>query len=453
MTVTKQMKLGAFLPPPGHHVAAWRHPHAVPDGGVNLAYYVELAKMAERGKFDLMFLSDGAGVRHTYKEAEDLSRWGRVTHFEPITLLSALAAATKHLGLTATASTSYNEPFNIARKFASLDYLSDGRAGWNVVTSATDIEAKNFGLDKQMDHTLRYQRAREFMKVTTGLWDSWEDDAFIYDKTNGRNFDPQKMHVLNHSGEFFKVRGPLNVPRPIQGYPVIVQAGASADGQDFAAQWGEVIFTAAQTLEEAQKFYRRIKQQLAKYGRAPDDVKVMPGIFPVVSRTLEEAKAKYQALQDLVIPEIGLALLSGHLGEDIIDVSKFPLDEPLPDMSQTSGSTSRQKLIIDKAKREGLTVRQLYLSIVGGRGHCVVIGTPETVADLLENWFLNEGADGFNIMPPVLPDGLNDFVDMVIPELQHRGLFRKEYEGKTLRENLGLKRPAFGDAKQRILKE
>jgi len=451
--INRQMKLGAFLPPPGHHIAAWRHPNAIPDAGVNLSYYIELAKTAERGKFDLMFLSDGAGVRHTYKEADDLSRWGRVTHFEPITLLSALAGATEHLGLTATASTSYNEPFNIARKFASLDYLSSGRAGWNVVTSATDIEAKNFGLDKQMDHTTRYQRAREFMTVATGLWDSWEDDAFVYDKSNGRNFDPKKMHVLNHSGEFFKVRGPLNVPRPVQGYPVIVQAGASADGQDFAAQWGEVIFTAAQTLEEAQNFYRSIKGQLHKYGRDPDDVKVMPGIFPVIGNTLEEAQAKYQVLQDLVIPEIGLALLSGHLGEDIIDVSKLPLDEPLPDMPRTSGSTSRQQLIIDKAKREGLTVRQLYLSIVGGRGHCMVIGTPETVADLLETWFVNHGADGFNIMPPVLPDGLNDFVDLVIPELQRRNLFRKEYEGSTLRENLGLKRPPFGAGKLRAPKE
>lgn len=434
------MKLGAFLPAPGHHISAWRHPNAYPAGVLDFDYYRSLAQTAERGKFDMIFLSDGVAIRTHYKDADELSRWGRMVHFEPLTLLSALAVVTKHIGLTATCSTSYNEPYHIARKFASLDFLSGGRSGWNVVTSATDAEAQNFNLEKQADHATRYRRAREFIKVVTGLWDSWEDDAFLYDKKSGRFFDPKKLHTLHHKGEFFSVRGPLNVARPPQGYPVIVQAGSSEDGKDFAAQWAEVIFTAQKTLEEAQSFYRSIKQQVAKYGRSPEQVKIMPGIFPVVGKTRAEAEKKYETLQNLIDPVVGLGLLTTQLG-NVVDISKYPVDGPLPELPETQGSTSRQKLLYEYARSQGLTIRELYRAIAGPRGHRFILGTPKDIADQLEDWFMNEAADGFNIMPPYLPDGLTDFVDLVIPELQRRGLFRMEYEGRTLREHLGLERP------------
>ncbi|PZD96793.1 nitrilotriacetate monooxygenase [Paenibacillus sambharensis] len=433
------MKLGAFLPAPGHHIAAWRHPDSQPAGGLDFDYYRSLALTAERGKFDMIFLSDGAGIRTHYKDEDELSRWGRMVHFEPLTLLSALAVVTKHIGLTATASTTYNEPFHIARKFASLDYLSGGRSGWNVVTSVTDLEAQNFNLERQPTHAVRYARAREFMVVAAKLWDSWEDDCFLYDKAAGRFFEPDKLHIPYHDGEFFKVRGPLNVARPPQGYPVIVQAGSSEDGQDFAAQWAEVVFTAQQTLEQAQAFYSGIKAQLSRYGRQPDELVVMPGVFPVVGRTSMEAEEKYEQLQALVDPAVGMGLLTGLLGD--VDLSDYPVDGPLPELPVTEGSTSRQQLVYDQARHQGLTIRELYLSVSGARGHRFILGSPEEIADQLEEWFIHRGADGFNIMPPYLPGGLDDFVDLVVPVLQKRGLFRNEYEGGTLRENLGLKRP------------
>ncbi|WP_405683815.1 LLM class flavin-dependent oxidoreductase [Streptomyces sp. NBC_00057] len=440
----RTLHLGAFLITPGYHVASWRHPHAHAAGGLDFGHYRDLVRTAERGLFDLVFLSDGLGIRIPFDSHDELSRQGRIIQFEPLTLLSALAVHTERIGLVATASTTYHEPFHLARNFASLDHLSAGRSGWNVVTSVTDAEAQNFNRDRQPSHAQRYHRAREFMDVVTGLWDSWEDDAFLHDKAAGRFFDPEKMHVLGHRGEHFQVRGPLNVARPPQGYPVIVQAGSSPDGRDFAAQWAEVIFTAAQDLSQAQEFYRGIKKQLADHGREPDEAKVMPGIFPVVGRTRAEAEDKYAALQELVDPVVGLGLLRLLLGG--ADISNLPVDSPLPELPRTEGSISRQQLVYDKARREGLTIRELYQSVSGGRGHRIVIGTAESIADELEDWFLNEGADGFNIMPPVLPDGLCDFVGQVIPELQRRGLFRTEYKGRTLRENLGLGRPAWGAA-------
>lgn len=436
----RQMKLGAFLPPPGHHIAAWRHPEGRADGGLDIEHYTSLARTAERGRFDFIFLSDGLGVRTHYKDEEELSHWGRIVHFEPITLLSALSMVTRRIGLTATASTTYNEPFHVARKFASLDFLSHGRAGWNIVTSVTDVEAQNFNLDHQPDHTTRYRRAREFMRVVTGLWDSWEDDAFLYDKAESRYFDPAKLHILRHQGEFFAVRGPLNVARPPQGYPVLVQAGSSEDGQDFAAQWAEVIFTAQQTLAQAQAFYASMKAQTERHGRAPEHTKIMPGVFPVVGRTQAEAEDLYHTLQDLIDPVVSLGLLETQLGN--IDIMKLPLDEPLPELPMTEGSQSKQRLIYEQAKRKGLTLRQLAQEVAAGRGHRFLMGSPQVIADALEDWFVNEGADGFNILPPYLPGQLTAFVDLVVPELQRRGLFRTEYEGPTLRDNLGLPRPA-----------
>lgn len=434
----KQLKLGAFLMSSGHHVAAWRHPDAKADGGLSFQHYQAIAQTAERGKFDMIFFADGVAVRERGKGTEALSR-SAVVHFEPLTLLSALSVVTERIGLAATVSSTYNEPFHLARKFASLDWLSGGRAGWNLVTSATHAEAQNFNREQHLEHTLRYERAKEFVDVVKKLWDSWDDDAFLRDKESGFYFDPDKLHVPNHKGEHFSVRGPLNVARPPQGYPVIIQAGSSEDGKNLAAQTAEVIFTAQQTLEEAQAFYTDVKGRLAQYGRSPDHLRIMPGVFPTIGRTEQEAKEKFEQLQELIHPAVGLGLLSGLVGE--IDLSSYPLDEPLPDLPETNLAKSRQKLLIDLARRENLTLRQLYLAISGARGHWQIFGTPEQIADRLEEWFVNGGADGFNIMPPYLPGGLDEFVDLVIPELQRRGLFRTKYEGRTLRENLGLPRP------------
>ncbi|HEX3640381.1 MAG TPA: LLM class flavin-dependent oxidoreductase, partial [Ktedonobacteraceae bacterium] len=365
-TKKAQLRLGAFLQNTGHHVASWRHPGAEANGGLDIAHYRQLAQTAERAKFDMIFLADGVAVWNLSEDPETVRYSGKVVHFEPLTLLSALSAVTKHIGLVATASTTYNEPYHIARKFASLDYLSGGRAGWNVVTSSTEAEAKNFNRDRHMEHALRYERAREFLQVVTGLWDSWDDDAFVRDKESGVYVDPDKLHTLNHKGKHFSVRGPLNVARPPQGYPVIVQAGASADGQEFAAEAAEVIFTAQQTITEAQAFYAGLKGKLTKYGRSPDQLKIMPGVFPVIGKTQEEAKDKYDQLQALIHPKVGLRLLSTFINQ--VDLSAYPLDGPLPDLPETNGNKSRSKLLADLAGRENLTIRQLYLAIAGARG-------------------------------------------------------------------------------------
>lgn len=438
MNARKQLRLGAFLMSSGHHLAAWRYPDARADGGLSFEHFKQVAQTAERGKFDMIFFADGVAVRDR-GNIEALSRAGHVAHFEPLTLLSALSVVTERIGLAATVSTTYNEPYHLARKFASLDYLSGGRAAWNLVTSATNAEAQNFNRDKHPDHTPRYQRAREFVEVATKLWDSWEDDAFLRDKESGLYFDPDKLHIPNHKGEHFSVKGPLNVARPPQGYPVVIQAGSSEDGKNLAAQTAEVIFTAQQTLEDAQAFYADVKGRLAQYGRSPEHLKIMPGIFPVIGRTEQEAKEKFEQLQELIHPSVGLGLLSGLVGG--VNLSNYSLDEPLPNLPDTELAKSRLKLVKDLAQREQLTIRQLYLAIAGARGHRQIVGTPEYIADQLEEWFINEGADGFNIMPPYLPGGLDEFVDLVIPELQRRELFRTEYEGRTLRENLGLPRP------------
>lgn len=440
-TRTDQMKLGVFLPGIGHHVAAWRHPQAQADGGLNFPHYRELARTAERGKFDMIFLADDMAVwGDRTRHPDALRRSGQLVSFEPLTLLSALSVVTEHIGLVATASTTYNEPYHIARKYASLDYLSGGRAGWNVVTSMLEAEAQNFNRERHMDHALRYQRAREFVQVVLGLWDSWGDEAFLYDKTTGVAVDLEQMHVLDHRGEHFQVRGPLNVARPPQGYPVIVQAGASHDGQDFAAQTAEVVFTAQSVLEDAQTFYRGLKGQLARYHRQPEHLKIMPGVLILVGKTAAEARETYEQLQELVHPSVGLAQLSRLVGG--VDLSEYPLDGPLPELPETNLQQSRLRLLQERAKREQLTIRQLYLSIAGTRGHRLILGDPEQIADQLEEWFLKEAADGFNIMPPYLPGGLQHIVELVIPVLQKRGLFRREYEGRTLRESLGLPRPA-----------
>ncbi|TJZ77315.1 LLM class flavin-dependent oxidoreductase [Chitiniphilus eburneus] len=435
----RKIRLGAFIPGAGHHVAAWRHPEAQADGGINLAHYVRLAQTAERGLFDTLFLADGlaAGQGNVSAAAEGKQAWGG--SFEPVTLFSALSVVTAHIGFVATASTTYEDPFILARKFASLDHLSAGRAGWNVVTTGSSAAAGNFGLEKHPAHADRYDRAREFVDVVKGLWDSWEDDAFVRDKASGQFYAPHKRHELNHAGRHFAVRGPLNVPRPPQGHPVVVQAGSSEAGKEFAAETAEVIFTAQQTLEEARAFYADVKGRLARHGRTPDQLLIMPGVFAVVGRTEEEAQRKYEALQALILPEVGLALLSGLSGG--VDLSGYDLDGPVPELPETENMKSRQALMLDIARKHDFTIRQLYLWVAGARGHWTIVGTVEQIADQLQAWFEQGAADGFNVMPPWLPGGLDDFVDLVVPELQRRGLFRTRYDGHTLRDNLGLARP------------
>jgi FMN-dependent oxidoreductase (nitrilotriacetate monooxygenase family) len=431
-----RFSLGAFIMQTGHHIAGWRHPDAQADAGSNFRHVVQLAQQAEAAKFDAVFVSDSAGVRG--RNLDSLSRTARAEQFEPLTLLSALAAVTERIGLIGTASTTFNEPFNIARKFASLDQISGGRAAWNLVTSSGEGESENFNRTEHMEHSLRYERAQEFHQVVTGLWDSWEDDAFIRDKEQGRYFHPEKLHVLHHKGKHFSVRGPLNVARSPQGQPVIVQAGASEAGKDLAARTAEVIFVAHQTFDEAREFYTDIKRRAGDHGRDADDIKIMPGIFPVVARTREEAEEKFQQLQELIPPVVGVALLSQLTS---FDLSAYPVDGPLPALPPTNGAKSRQQLLVDLARRDGLSIRQTYLRIAGARGHQQIVGSAKDVADLLEMWFKDGGADGFNIMSPVHPSGLSDFITLVVPELHRRGLFRTEYEGRTLRDHLGLKRP------------
>ncbi|NWB89127.1 LLM class flavin-dependent oxidoreductase [Pseudomonas gingeri] len=433
----RQLKLGAFLMATGHHVAAWRHPDVPANAGLDFAHYKHLARVAEAAKFDALFVADSVAA----PSAEIASRMARSEHFEPLTLLSALSAVTDHIGLIATATTSYNEPYHVARKFASLDHLSGGRAGWNLVTSDNAAEALNFGRAEHIGHAERYSRAREFHQVVTGLWDSWEDDAFTRDKSSGQYYDPARLHVLNHSGEHFKVKGPLNVARSPQGQPVIVQAGASELGRDLAAQTAEVVFTAQTSLSKAQAFYADLKGRLAKFGRSTDSLKIMPGVFVVVGQSEAEAQEKYESFQQWVEPEVGVALLGRMLGN--FDLSGYPLDGPLPELPLTeSGQQSRQQLLTELAGAENLTLAQLGRRIAGGRGHYSLIGTPTQIADELQAWFEHGAADGFNVLVPHLPDGLEDFAAGVVPELQRRGLFRTEYQGKTLREHLGLARPA-----------
>jgi FMN-dependent oxidoreductase (nitrilotriacetate monooxygenase family) len=364
---------------------------------------------------------------------------GKVVKFEPMTVLSALAAVTKHLGLVATSTTTYNEPYTLARQFASLDQISGGRAGWNLVTSNNEGDALNYSREEHLAHGDRYERAIEFAEVVNGLWDSWDPDAFIRDKESGISFDPAKMHVLNHKGKHFQVKGPLNVACSPQGRPVLVQAGASGTGRDVAARLAELVFTAQTTFEQAREFYGDVMARLPRFGRTPAEVKVMPGMYPVVAPTESEAKEKFDFLQSLIHPSVGLAVLEHTIG--VHGLEKYPLHGPVPEMGDTNGPLSRQRLLLEAARRDNLTLWELCLLNAGPRGHLLAIGTPSQVADVMEHWFKNGAADGFNVMPAWLPGSLTDFVDLVIPELQRRGLFRTEYEGMTLRENLGLPRP------------
>ena len=437
----QQIVLGAHFPSMGQHIAAWLHPQSQIDAGQNFSYFVKLAQAAERAKFDFVFMADAVATRDGNMEA--LSRWPQyMAHFEPVTLLAAAAAVTEQIGLVCTASTSYYEPFNVARLFGSLDHISGGRAGWNVVTSANASASFNFNRDEHYDIAERYERAREFVQVVLGLWDSWEDDAFLRDRATRRYFDPAKLHKLNHKGKFFSVRGPLNLARPPQGYPVIAQAGASEDGKELGAETADVIFFSQQRVEKAREFYSDVKGRMAKFGRAPDQLKMLAGLNPTVGRTAAEAQSKFDQLQALIHPEVGKELLSVDLGG--ADLSGLSIDEPIPDHlipEKTRSSMSRLKTVGGVAQQEKLTIRELYERYAGSRGSYSVVGTPSHIADRMEEWLTTGAADGFIIQASYLPGGFDDFVNLVIPELQRRGLFRTDYSGSTLRHHLGLRRP------------
>ena len=426
----RQMKLGLFFAPGGHHLAAWRHPDAYPHG-FDIQSYVDFAQTAERAFFDMVFVADVFSLTPTGQHRDTL-------RFEPITLLSALAMVTRHVGLAATATTTYNEPYNIARKFASLDHISHGRAAWNIVTSSSSLEAYNFGFDAHPDLANRYKTAHEFVDVVRGLWDSWDDNALLIDKEGGYFFDPEKLHVLGHAGTHYKVRGPITIPRCPQGHPVLVQAGSSEDGKTLAAGVAEVIFTIQRDLAGAQAFYSDIKARVIAHGREPDQALVMPGVMPIIGKSRQEAHDIYEQLQSYIHPDAGLNALSRTLG---MDCSHLDVDGPLPEVDMSLLTQSRAIGIVETARREKMTVREVYEKLVVSKGHRQIMGSPADIADTLQEWFEAGAADGYNIMPAHMPNGLNAFAELVVPELQRRGLVRKAYEGKTLRDHLGLRQP------------
>lgn len=429
---TRKLRLGLFVQPLGHHVSGWRLTENL-GSPTDIDWLTWIARKAEAGKFDMFFIGDALATS-VYRLPSTMAR------LEPLTLLSALAVQTRHIGLAATASTTFSDPFNLARSFSSLDHISRGRAAWNVVTSFSTDVARNFSRDDMPAHAERYAVANEFLEVTFKLWEGWQEGAVQPDNASGQYFVNEKIKPVNHQGKYFQVQGPLNITRSPQGRPVIIEAGSSADGQKLAAATAEVVFTAAATLEEAQTFYRAQKQQVKEAGRNPEHVLILPGVMPIVGRTREEARETWRELNSLVDIDNGIRQLSTRFN---MDLSVFPLDGPVPDVPAGEGNQSRVKLLTDLAYRENLTLRELAAIAAGSRGHRVLVGTAEDIADDFQHWLEEGGADGFNIMPAVMPEQLSLFVELVIPELRRRGLFREEYEFSTLRENLGLPEPDF----------
>jgi FMN-dependent oxidoreductase (nitrilotriacetate monooxygenase family) len=432
----RELHLNAFLMEAGHHEAAWRLPESNPRADFDLGHWIRIAKLAEDAKFDSLFLADGPALTGN-------GAFRPPGQLEPFTLLTALSQHTSRIGLIATVSSTYNEPYNLARRLASVDHVSRGRAGWNIVTSAGADEAANFGLDQRPDHAARYDRADEFLTVAKALWDSWEREAVRADKASGHYADPARLHAIDYAGNHFKVAGPLNVERPPQGHPLLVQAGSSDDGKNFAARHAEAIFTAHQTYDRAADFYRDIKTRAKAAGRDPDRVLVLPGIVPFIGSTEEEAAELARRFDELRIPEYGLGQLAWNFETD---PSVFELDGPLPDFilarPKLQGSQSRSDLIIELAVRENLTVREILSRLGGGRGHFTFIGTPDQAADTIISWFEGGAADGFNVMAPALPSQLEAFIEHVLPILRDKGLFREEYRGTSLRDHYGLAVPA-----------
>ena len=436
--MTRQMHLNLFIQSRGHHEASWRHPLSSPLPLTDIRYYEDLAQRAEAGLFDSIFLADQLAVGEEIKQ-------GPRTGLEPITVLAALAGGTSRIGLIATASTTYTEPFNLARQFASLDHISGGRIGWNIVTSWLAAAARNYGGAAQVTHADRYERAEEFMAVVNGLWDSWAADAILDDRASGEYSRSERIRAINHEGTYYRVAGPLNLPRPPQGRPVLVQAGSSDTGRDFAARHGEAIFTAQLEKETAQEFYADLKSRAAAQGRTADEIIILPGLSPLIASTEAEATRMSEELGALADPEVGRRRISARFGG--YDFSHLPLDEPLvpadfPDPETVEAARSRAEVILGLVRREQPTLRELLATLAGARGHYTYAGTPDQVADLMEDWFTDGAADGFNVMPPLLPLMLEVFIEEVIPLLQKRGLFRTAYDGETLRAHYGLAQPA-----------
>lgn len=430
----RQLALNVFLHRFGHHPEAWRHPSSQGNGRPDLAWWINAAKLAEAAKFDTFFVADFIG--RSGDITPQTGRSGQNYQFEPFTLLSAIAAVTEHIGLVATVNTNYDSPYHVARKFTSLDHLSGGRAGWNVVSSFSEHTAKNFGIDEPRSHEERYERAAEFIAVTKALWDTWDDDAFDNpDRQAGVFYETRSAHPVNHKGKYFDAEGLLDFPRPLQGYPVIVQAGNSETGLEFAAREAEMTYASAQSLDVAKAYYANLKGRMAKYGRDEDQLKITPGLSVVVAESDQEAQDRFNELQQLV--DVSNISFGGF------DLSGYPVDGPLPDLPYQAEANGKGRFQqqLDLARRENLSIRELVLRFRVSRGHLQAIGSVKTVADIIEQWFVERGADGFNVVPPYLPQGFEDFTRLVVPELQRRGIFRTEYEGKTFRENLGLKRP------------
>jgi FMN-dependent oxidoreductase (nitrilotriacetate monooxygenase family) len=439
MTPKPKMKFAVFLmADSNYHIAGWRHPDAYVDAGSNIQRWIEFAQTLERGKLDMLFVADVIGVPGT-RDMESLSYQPTIDKFEPFTLLAALSGVTKNIGLVATSATAYNEPYSVARVLGSLDHLTGGRAGWNLVTGGSYEDAANFSVGQHAAHGDRYERAEEFVDVVRGLWASYDAGAFPRDKTTGRYLDPSKLHTLNHKGKYFSVKGPLSVSRPPQGYPVIVQAGTSEPARKLSARVADVVFTAQSAIEDAKAFYADVKGRMQQYGRHPDDLKVMPGVAMYVGRSAQEAEEKFEELNALIPIEVSVSRLGRMLGG--VDLSGYDLDGPMPEIASNSARVSTPLNYVRLAKRDNLTLRQVATRSGAAKDHWTLVGTPRQIADELEHWFVEKAADGFNLLPPHVPAALNEFVDLVVPELQRRGLFRTEYEGAMLRQNLGLPFP------------
>ncbi len=441
MTAKRQLRFGAFFSVPGCHPTGWRHPDAICETDMDFRLLADMARMAERGKLDCMFFQDSVaipGSTAVYGGKSFREKSGRQSHIEPMSAIAAIGAITKRIGLISTCTTSYNEPFNVARRFLTIDHISGGRAGWNLVTSQAEDEAVNFGRDQHFEHGIRYDRASEFHDVVIGLWDSWEDDAFLRDKQSGVWFDFDKMHILNHKGKYFTVRGPLNVARSPQGRPVVAQAGSSDVGMELAARTADLVFTAQDTIKEGRAFRDDMHARMATYGRGPDEIRIFPGIMPIVGRSDAEAQENYEELRELVDDNVGIASVARLAGG--VDIFSLDPDGPLPPLKPSNAARARQERIIAMGKR-GMSIREIGRVLAMSQTHRVVWGTPKSIADDLHEWLEGGACDGFNLLFAHYPKPLEEWVTMVIPELQRRGIFRTEYEGRTFRENLGVPIP------------
>jgi FMN-dependent oxidoreductase (nitrilotriacetate monooxygenase family) len=428
----RKMHIGAFLAGTGSNMASWRHPKSISDGSINLDYYRDLTKKAEDACLDFVFFGDGLYI-------SEKSHPNFLNRFEPLTLLAALAMETSNIGLAATLSTTYSEPFTVARQFASIDHISNGRAGWNIVTSPLEGSALNYSKSEHPVHDLRYEIADEYVEIAKGLWDSWEDDAFLRDKNTGVFFDQAKMHRLNHQGKHYSVQGPLNISRSKQGRPLLIQAGSSEAGKEFASKHADVVFTGQSSIEEAIIFYNDVKQRAAGYGRSPEDILILPGCAPIIGQTPDIALAKYQEIVNLVSIEDALNYLGRYFND--IDFTQYDLDKSFPDLGAfgRNGWESATDRLKKLAKEEDLTLRELALRTTSPKPP--FLGTASEVTDTMEEWFESGASDGYMLNASVLPQGFNDFIDGVLPELKKRGLFRDSYESDTLHENLGLPIP------------